>query len=155
MHKGDEIPQFAGSSISLQFRPILHVHIDEHREKKSCEGGSPLDPPSCPPRPIPFIYVHMWVKRAEKCYKKVSNFYAAFWTSFACKYRQTREGEKLHPTTAVRCDAHAALRYGASRRCPWRAARMIRVALGGASRPTCERKWNAHAQSRCMCTCIL
>ena len=50
--------EFAGSSVSLQFRPILHVHIDEHREKmQSREGGSPLDPPmregQLPPSPHP------------------------------------------------------------------------------------------------------
>ena len=67
----------------------MHVHIDEHREKKlSCgdspaRGGSPSKPPcergSCPLRSIPFIYVRMWVKKPAKCYKKVGNFYAAFW----------------------------------------------------------------------------
>ena len=56
--------EFTGSSISLQFRPILHVHIDEHREREklSCgdspaRGGSPLDHPmregQLPPSPHP------------------------------------------------------------------------------------------------------
>ena len=64
------------------------MHIDEHREKKLLCGdsparGSPIDPPMRegqlpPPRPILFIYVRMWVKKAAKCYKKVSKFYAAF-----------------------------------------------------------------------------
>ena len=58
------------------------MHIDEHEIKKSREGGSPLDPPmrewQMRPSHHPFIYVRMWVKKAAKCYKKVSNFYAAF-----------------------------------------------------------------------------
>ena len=83
--KGDEIPQFAGSGISLQFRPILHVNIDKHREREklSREGGRPpstrpCERGCCPPSSIPFIYVRMWVKNAAKCYKKVRNLYAAF-----------------------------------------------------------------------------
>ena len=64
--------------------------------------GTPSTPPcergSCPPRPIPFIYVRMWVKKAAKCYKKVSNFCAAFWTNFACFFSRER---KSSPTMGV------------------------------------------------------
>ena len=51
------------------------------------------------------------------------------------------------------CGAHAASWYGILRR--WRAAPMVPVALGGALHPTYACKWDAHAQSQCMCTSIL